>query len=103
MVEEEVSSLVVEDDRGYLAGLITRTEILAAHIDLDNWASQCVRDHMRRDVPVVFPSTLLIDAARLMINQGAKQVVVVLDENGQQRPVAMLTDADLAYHIVKAA
>jgi hypothetical protein len=27
----------------------------------------------------------------------------VLDENGKLRPVAMLTDADLAYHMVKAA
>ena len=103
MVEEEVSSLVVEDDRGYLAGLITRTDIVKAHITLDNWASQCVREHMRRDVPMVFPTTLLIDAARLMLDQGCRQVVVVLDENGKLRPVAMLTDADLAYHMVKAS
>ena len=46
MVEDEVSSLVVEDDQGYLAGLITRTDILRAHISLENWASQCVREHM---------------------------------------------------------
>ena len=52
---------------------------------------------------VVFPTTLLIDAARLMLEQGGRQVVVVLDENGQLRPVAMLTDGDLAYHIVKAS
>lgn len=103
MVEDEVSSLVVEDAQGYLVGLITRTDILGAHISLDNWASQCVREHMKRDVPVVFPNTLLIDAARLMLEQGGRQVVVVLDEQGKLRPVAMLTDADLAYHMVKAS
>jgi CBS domain-containing protein len=102
MVEEEVSSLVVEDDEGCLLGLITRVDILRVHITLDNWASQMVKDHMQRDIPVVSPQTLLIDAARLMINSRARQVVVVLEGDGKRRPVAMLTDGDLAYHMVKS-
>ncbi len=102
MVEEEVSSLVVEDDDGCLLGLITRVNIVKAHIELDNWASQQVKDHMQRDIPVVTPQTLLIDAARLMITSRARQVVVVLEDGGKRRPVAMLTDGDLAYHMVKS-
>jgi CBS domain-containing protein len=102
MVEEEVSSLVVEDDEGCLLGLITRVDILRVHIALDNWASQMVKDHMQRDIPVVSPQTLLIDAARLMIDTRARQVVVVLEGDGKRRPVAMLTDGDLAYHMVKS-
>jgi CBS domain-containing protein len=102
MVEEEVSSLVVEDDEGCLLGLITRVDILRIHIELDNWASQLVKHHMQRDIPVVSPQTLLIDAARMMIDSGARQVVVVLEDGGKRRPVAMLTDGDLAYHMVKS-
>ena len=102
MVEEEISSLVVEDDEGCLLGLITRVDILRVHIALDNWASQMVKDHMQRDIPVVSPQTRLIDAARLMINSRSRQVVVVLEGDGKRRPVAMLTDADLAYHMVKS-
>lgn len=102
MVEEEVSCLVVEDDEGCLLGLITRVNILKAHIELDNWATQKVVDHMQRDIPVVTPQTLLIDAARLMINTRVRQVVVVLEDGGKRRPVAMLTDGDLAYHMVKS-
>ena len=48
MVEEEVSSLVVTDQQGYLLGLITRVDILRIHLDQDNWASQMVKDHMQR-------------------------------------------------------
>jgi CBS domain-containing protein len=102
MVEEEVSALVVTDQQGYLLGLITRTDILRIHLDLDNWASQMVKDHMQTDIPVVTPQTLLIDAARLVLDSGTRQVVVVLDEAGKLRPVAILTDGDLAYHLVKS-
>ena len=102
MVDEEVSSLVVEDDEGCLLGLITRVDILRVHIALDNWASQMVKDHMQRDIPVVTPQTLLADAALLMINSRSRQVVVVLEDGGKRRPVAMLTDGDLAYHMVKS-
>ncbi len=103
MVEEEVSALVVTDQQGYLLGLITRTDILRIHLDLDNWASQMVKDHMQTDIPVVTPQTLLIDAARLVLDSGTRQVVVVLDEAGKLRPVAILTDGDLAYHLVKSS
>ena len=61
-----------------------------------------VKDHMQRDIPVVTPQTLLADAALLMINSRSRQVVVVLEDGGKRRPVAMLTDGDLAYHMVKS-
>lgn len=102
MVEEEISSLVVEDDDGDLLGLITRNDVLRIYIDQDNWASRQVRDHMQRAIPVVTPHTLLIDAARMMVDSRARQVVVVLEDGDKRRPVAMLTDADLAYHLVKS-
>ncbi|MEI2690154.1 MAG: CBS domain-containing protein [Anaerolineae bacterium] len=58
---------------------------------------------MQTDIAVVTPQTMLIDAALLMINRRARQVVVVLEDDGKRRPVAMLTDADLAYHLVKSS
>lgn len=103
MVDDEVSSLVVQDDAGCLMGLITRMEILQAHAEREDWASQVVADHMVTDVVAVSPNTMLMDATRLMLDRGIRQIVVVLDDNGSHRPVAMLTDADLAYHIVRGA
>ena len=102
MVDDEVSSLVVEDDRGYLLGLISRMEILRAHVEREDWASELVKDHMVTDVLVVTPQDLLMDAARMMIQRDVRQVVIALEEEGRYRPVALLTDGDLAYHLVKA-
>jgi CBS domain-containing protein len=103
MVDEEIGSLVVTDDQGLLAGVITRMDILAAHMQMDEWAYQPVSAHLRTDVPVVSPHTTLMDAARLMLASDARLVVVAITEEGSQRPVALLTDADLAYHLVKGA
>ena len=102
MVEDEVSSLVVLSNEGYLMGLVTRADILRAHLDLDDWASRQVQEFMAREVPVVSPTTLLIEAARMMMDQPVRQVVVALDEGEHKRPVAILTIGDLAYHLVKA-
>ena len=103
MVEEEISSLVVLDEDGYLEGIITRMEILGAYLALDEWASELVQDHMTRDGVVVSPHTMLLEAARLMSERQVGQVVVALAEGEKQRPVALLNDADLAYHLVKGS
>ena len=102
MVEDQVSTLVVTDDQGYLEGTITRFEILSAHIALENWASQMVEDHMIRDVITVLPQTLLIDAARWLLDCQARHVVVVLEEDGKRRPIGVLTESDLLYHMVRS-
>lgn len=101
MVEDDVRSLVVQDEHGHLQGVITRVQILDAHLAHDDWGSRLVKDHMVRDVPVVAPQALLADAARALLKSPLHEVVVVLDDGGERRPVAMLTDADLAYHLVR--
>lgn len=103
MVDEDIGSLVVTDDQGLLAGIITRMDILAAHIAMESWAYQPVRSYMRTDVPVVSPQTALLEAAQLMLTNKFQMVVVAIEEDGKKRPLAMLTDADLAYHMVKGA
>lgn len=102
MVDEDISGLVVVDNNGYLRGIIRRADVLKAHLEHDNWATLPVKDFMHSDVPVVTPSTMLGDAARLLLSHPMEQVVVALPEGNELRPVAMLTDGDLAYHLVKA-
>jgi CBS domain-containing protein len=103
MVEEEISSLVVQDEEGCLEGIVTRMEILGTYLALETWASELVGDHMTRDALVVSPHTMLLDAAKLMSEHRVSQVVVALAEGEKQRPVALLSDADLAYHLVKGS
>lgn len=102
MVEEDISGLVVVDHNGYLRGVIRRADVLKVYLDRDDWAVLPVKDFMHTEVPVVTPSALLGDAARLLLSHPMEQVVVALQEGNELRPVAMLTDGDLAYHLVKA-
>lgn len=101
MVEEEVGSLVATDDQGYLTGVINRADILRVYLARDDWAAQQVKDHMQTDVPLARPDSLLLHAANKILTHPLGQVVVVLSDGDKHRPVAMLTDSDLAYHLVK--
>lgn len=102
MVEREINTMVVVDDDGYLAGIITRMDLLRAYLDHDDWARLPVNQFMRSDVVVVTPDTLLLDAARLVADHRIHQVIVVEIEHDRQRPVAVLSATDMIYHMVKS-
>lgn len=101
MVEEDISALAVLDEEGYLAGIITRTDLLRAFVNFDAWENQRVEAFMNRDVVTVTPQTTLVHVAELLIEKQIHRVVVARDENGKKRPVSVVSAADLVYHMVK--
>jgi CBS domain-containing protein len=101
MVEHDISSLVVTDSEGYLAGIITRSDILRGYLANDDWQRQPVGDYMTSDVVTVAPEDLLATVANLLLDHRIHRVVVVRDENGKHKPVAVVSDTDLIYHMVK--
>jgi len=101
MVEEDISALVVLDGEGYLAGIITRTDLLRAFISTENWENHLVRDYMNPAVVTVSPQTHLVQVAELLLDKQIHRVVVVRDEQGKKRPVSVVSAADLVYHMVK--
>lgn len=102
MVDYEVSSMVVVDNDNYLVGIITRADVLRAYLEHDDWETLTVERYMHREVEVVTPHTPLIEAARMLVDHKARQVVVVEEEeNGKQRPVAIISATDLVYHMLK--
>lgn len=101
MVEHDISSLVVTDAAGYLAGIITRSDVLRGYLARDDWQRQPVGDYMTREVVTVTPQDLLATVANLLLDHHIHRVVVVRDENGRQRPLAVVSDTDLIYHMVK--
>jgi CBS domain-containing protein len=102
MVDEDISALVVVDADGYLAGIFTRTDLLRAYRAAAALAAACVGDHMSRDVITVSGDDSLDQVADRLTSHHIHRVVVVRAENGRQRPVAVISDADLVYHLVKA-
>ena len=101
MVDEDISTLIVVDDEGSLAGIITRTDLLRAYIEQEDWRSQPVMSFMKRDVVAVPPSTLLSQVAKLLLNKQIHRVVVVREEEGKRIPLSVVSAADLIYHMAK--
>jgi CBS domain-containing protein len=102
MVTEDISSLVVLNDDGYLTGIITRTDVVRAYLQNDGWENFPVADFMSADVITVSPKATLAEVAKLLQERHIHRVVVVREEDGgKQRAVAIVSDSDLLYHMIK--
>ncbi len=101
MVEHDISCVVVTDAEGYLAGIITRRDVLRGYLAHDDWQNQPAGDYMTKNVVTVTPQDLLASVANLLLDHHIHRVVVVRDENGKHKPVAVVSDTDLIYHMVK--
>ncbi len=101
MVAEDVSALVVIDEDGTLAGIISRIDILRARMEKEAWQDQFVKDFMATQVVTVAPRNTLLETARIMIDRRIHRVVVAREERGKQIPVSVVSAADIVYHMVK--
>ena len=101
MVEDDISCLVVTEPDGYLAGIITRNDVLRGYLDNDDWQRLPAGSYMTRDVITVTPEDMLSTVANLLLDHHIHRVVVVRKENGKQKPVAVVSDTDLIYHMMK--
>ena len=101
MAEEDISALVVVDENGYLLGIITRTDLMRAFCDYEDWAERPVEDYMSRQVVTVSPRDHLREVAQLLLDKGIHRVVAVQLEEGKQKPIAVISAADIVYHMSK--
>jgi CBS domain-containing protein len=101
MVEHDISALVVTGADGYLAGIITRSDVLRGYLANDDWQRVPVGDCMTKEVVTVSPDDLLATVAKLLLEHHIHRVVVVRDDNGKHKPLAVVSDTDLIYHMVK--
>ncbi|MBP7687798.1 MAG: CBS domain-containing protein [Thermoflexales bacterium] len=101
LVTEDISSLVVTDRDGYLVGVITRADVLRCYLGHDDWTEQRVGDYMSQQVVTVSPDDQLRQVADLLLDKHIHRVIVVREEGGKQKPVAVVSDSDLVYHLMK--
>jgi CBS domain-containing protein len=101
MVDEDISALVVVDEEGCLAGIITRADLLRAYLKIENWESELVAKYMTSKVVTATPETRLSQVAEMLLEKQIHRVVVVRgEEAGRRRPIAVVSSADLVYHMV---
>ncbi len=101
ILERDISALVVVDEQGGLVGIISRTDLLKACMEDEGWPAKSVEAYMSTDVVTVTPQTLLREVAKLLLENHIHRVVVVRHDNDLQIPVAVLSDGDFVYHMVK--
>jgi CBS domain-containing protein len=101
MVEEDVSALVVVDDEDYLQGILTHTDLVRAAATLASWRSQPVAAFMSRDVITVPAGANLAAVVQRLLDHYIHRVVVIREENGRQRPIAVIASSDIVYHLVR--
>lgn len=102
MVSEDISALVITDQDGFLAGILSRTDIIRAAIAQDDdWWRQPVGAFMNSEVITVPPEATLRDVGILLLDNRIHRVVVAYDEGGKKRPLSVISATDIVYHLAK--
>jgi len=102
MVDRDVSSLVVVDEDGALQGIITRTDLMrACYEHAEAWRDRSVAQHMNRQVVTVQMHDTLERVIELLLTRQIHRVVAVERQEGKAIPLAVLSAADVVYHMAR--
>lgn len=101
MKQWRLRSLVVMDEDCGLAGIITESDIVVAHLlneGKTDWATVRVADIMKSKVTTVTPNASIKDAAQLMHDHRIHRVVVT-EENDLCNPIGILSMGDILRYV----
>ncbi|RME55946.1 MAG: CBS domain-containing protein [Caldilineae bacterium] len=101
MFDRDVSALVVVDADGFLEGIITRTDMIRACKESEDWPARPVADFMTRDVVTVPLTATLGQVIDLLLQEHIHRVVAVEEKAGRFVPVSVLSAADVVYHMAR--
>lgn len=103
MAQRDVSALVVVDGEGLLEGIITRTDLLRSAALNPDWSGQRVSSAMTVDVVTIGLHETLGAVMKLLLQEHIHRVVAVESEGARKRPLALLSTADIIFHMDRAA
>lgn len=101
MNARNISALVVVDQDGLLDGVITRTDLVRACYVTDEWEYALVDEYMNHEAVTVGLNEPLSTVMELLINRHIHRVIAVAPEGAGLRPVAVLSAADIVYHMAQ--
>ena len=92
ILDNDVSSLVVIDERLNACGIISKTDLIGFYgKDLSLTTAE---DIMSPKILTVSPDTLVYEAVQLMLEHRVHQLVIVTQTSAHRRPVAIFTTGD---------
>lgn len=92
MLDNDVSALVVIDERLNACGVISKTDLIGFYgKDLSVITAE---DIMSPEILTVSPDTLVHEAVQLMLERGVHQLVIVTQGGAHRRPVGIFTSGD---------
>lgn len=101
MLAEDISTLVVVDESGAVAGIITRMDLLRAWIDSTTWGDEKVSQYMSTQVVTVDEEVRLGQVAKILLEHHIHRVVVTRQVEDVERPIAVVAAADLIYYMME--
>jgi CBS domain-containing protein len=99
MDAKDISALVVVDEAGDVAGVISRTDLVNARFIepyLRHWRGMTAAHLMSHPVISVGPDTSITEAANLLREKQIHRLVVVERKGRRLRPLGILSVTDLA-------
>ena len=92
MLDNDVSALVVVDERLNACGVISKTDLIKSYgRELSQITAE---DIMSPEIFTVSPDTLVYEAVQLMLGHRIHQVVIVTQGGAHRRPVGIFTSGD---------
>ncbi len=95
MTELDISALAVVDNEGYLAGVISRTDLVTLRTHEEYWHGLRAEHVMVKNVLCVTPDTLLVDALKLLLIHKVHRLFVVDNIDQRSKPVGVLSITDV--------
>lgn len=92
MLDNDVSALVVIDERLNACGVISKTDLIRSYgKELSLIKAE---DIMTSEILTVSPDTLVYEAVQLMLERRVHQLIIVTKGGAHRRPVAIFTTGD---------
>ena len=92
MLDNDVSALVVIDERLNACGVISKTDLIRSYGK--DISAITAEDIMTTDIFTISPDTLVYEAVQLMLEHRIHQLVIVTQGGAHRRPVAIFTSGD---------
>ena len=93
MLDNDVSALVVLDERLNACGIISKTDLIGYYgKDLSVIIAE---DVMSPEILTISPNTLVYEAVQLMLEHRVHQLLIVTQSGAHRRPVGIFTSGDV--------